>query len=132
MALIPCMSAKLSARPLLSHGLRGRLAGPALRAGRSFSATTIRRSSPHAGSEGSANTAQSGWHGNSVWAVALAAGAVGWGLASSTKGNSATAGFLPLGSGLLSSDGLSRPVTYASMAEMEQVFASQYNNDCCF
>ncbi|KAK1701295.1 glycolate oxidase [Colletotrichum godetiae] len=120
MALIPCMSAKLSARPLLGHSLRGRLAGPALRAGRSFSATTTRRSSPRASSEGSTNTAQSGWHGKSVWGVALAAGTVGWGLASSIKDNSTSAGFLPLGSALLSPDGLSRPVTYASMAEMEQ------------
>ncbi|GKT69586.1 D-lactate dehydrogenase mitochondrial precursor [Colletotrichum tofieldiae] len=115
------MSARFSARPLLSHGLRGQLAGPTARAGRSFSATATRRSGSQANAGGSANAAQTGWSGRSVLAVALATGTVGWGLASSVKDSSAGAAFLPLGGGLLSPDSQSRPINYATMAEMEQV-----------
>ncbi|WQF83186.1 Putative FAD-binding oxidoreductase/transferase, type 4, FAD-linked oxidase-like protein [Colletotrichum destructivum] len=117
---VACMSARYSARPFLGQGLRTQLVPSAARAGRSFSATTTRRSGTRTNTDGSVNTAQGGWSGKSVLAVALATGTVGWGLASSVKDNSASSGFLPLGGGLLSADGQSRPINYATMAEMEQ------------
>ncbi|KAK2031248.1 glycolate oxidase [Colletotrichum zoysiae] len=120
MSFVPCMSAGRAARPLLNHGLRGQLAGPTARAARSFSATATRRSGSQANADGSANNAQPGWSGRSVLAIALATGTAGWGLASSIKDNSAGAGFFPLGGGLLSPDSQSRPINYATIAEMEQ------------
>ncbi|KAL0937667.1 glycolate oxidase [Colletotrichum truncatum] len=114
-----CMSAKHSARPILSHGLRRQLAGSTPRIGRGFSMTSTRRSTQSGNSEGTSSASQSGWNGKSVWGVALAAGTIGWGLASSRRDNSLGSGFLPsIGSSLpLGSVG---PVKYASMSEMEQ------------
>lgn len=123
---VACMSARYSTRPFLGQGLRTQLVPPATRAVRSFSATTARRSGTRTNTDGSVNTAQGGWSGKSVLAVALATGTVGWGLANSVKDNSASSGFLPLGGGLLSTDGQSRPINYATMAEMEQVGCRLY------
>ncbi|KAF4920686.1 D-lactate dehydrogenase [Colletotrichum viniferum] len=112
------MSAKYSARPLLSHGLRGQLVGSTFRAGRRFSVTTARKSAQGGNSESTSANSHAVWNGKSVWGVALAAGAAGWGLASSRKESHLSSNFLPLADGpLLGGIG---PIKYASMAEMEQ------------
>lgn len=81
--------------------------------------TTARKSTQGGNSESSSANSHAVWSGKSVWGVALAAGAAGWGLASSRKESHLSSNFLPLADGPLL--GGIRPIKYASMAEMEQV-----------
>ncbi|TEA20143.1 D-lactate dehydrogenase [Colletotrichum sidae] len=117
------MSARHSARPLLSHGLRGQLAGFAFRAGRRFSATTRRPTAQDSSSSSSSSgtssaQSQASWSGRTVVGIALAAGTVGWGLASS-KDQFSASGLLPFVGSSQPIPGYNRPVKYATLNEME-------------